>query len=820
MTRIFGATEPPERTGEQEFHMEQLQRIQSGEVSLVRCVADKAIPPAMVAPVNAVVRTRGQKQGEDICIQTLWSGSALIDTGQNLGRGGVLMSHKLFSALGFDHDDVVNLGDFTLFTAENGRRIPVVGMLLPNLMFLQLGTGEQIEIRPVISAAVEQGLNIGVGFLETIGAHINVRDRMLRAPNIDATCPLTGSEGPWVKISDNESQVCAKLHDSNGAREIVLGTGSVYQDTAKLYENWQDIFPVLNPGGALPITANVRAPVTIVLPPATSAGPGELVQKVVLPPWFKNAGIVQVLPGEAEETEILMPAVSALSLDPDGSMYTEILLVNMEPEARAIEAGDLLGTAELIGFSAEGEGGAVHSVQSGERTKAEDGLHTAHIWRQLNLDTNPILNSNPTFMERAKTLVSRFPDIFVSETEKVGRAPEKYGFKIDLKPGAAPTRQSPRPLHPHLEQDLRQQLDAWLEEGVIERSSSSWASPLVPVRKKDGSVRWCVDFRRLNSLTVPDATPVPSIESQLLTMGGSKIFSTLDASQAYMALPIDPESRPLTAFCSKFGLFQFARMAFGLRNAGSKFNSMSLDMKEDVDEEGVSNYLDDWLGHSATFEEHMIILEKLFQVHRLYGILLNPSKTFLFQEEVTFLGFKVSQKGILPTDDFLGKIKGWPLPETPKGLMSFLGFVQYYSAFLPCFSELTVRMNGMKNRKVLAWSPEAKNDFFQLKEAFLGTSGRSHLILDKKSRTYQGLIIDIDFSATAVAAVLSQDQDGNLRFIGCKSRKLKDYERRYHSTKGELMGMVFGLEKFQHILACQHFLVRTDNLSVAHWETV
>ena len=177
------------------------------------------------------------------------------------------------------------------------------------------------------------------------------------------------------------------------------------------------------------------------------------------------------------------------------------------------------------------------------------------------MEDNPILKQDPHERERVKQLLSRYQRVFTDDQCKVGRTSYEE-FRIRLEAGAKPVRSKLRPMGKGHREELEQQLSEWSRDGVIQPSTSDWASALVPVRKKDGSTRWCVDFRGLNSVTTPEMTPVPRIDAVLSELSGSRIFSTLDASSAYHCIPVEEASRPLTAFITPYGLYEFARMPF------------------------------------------------------------------------------------------------------------------------------------------------------------------------------------------------------------------------------------------------------------------
>ena len=175
-----------------------------------------------------------------------------------------------------------------------------------------------------------------------------------------------------------------------------------------------------------------------------------------------------------------------------------------------------------------------------------------------------MVNGDPDVAREMEELIREYVDIFMTDTRKIGAAPAKFKFKIKLIEGAKPVKQNPRPLHPQRREALKKQLDDWIKEGVIEPSTSAWASPLHPVVKKDGSLRWTVDFRRLNAVTVGNSYLAPSLEGVIAKVKPeSKVFSTLDCSQAYLSMEVEEESRDPTSFTTPFGLFRFRKRPSG-----------------------------------------------------------------------------------------------------------------------------------------------------------------------------------------------------------------------------------------------------------------
>ena len=191
-----------------------------------------------------------------------------------------------------------------------------------------------------------------------------------------------------------------------------------------------------------------------------------------------------------------------------------------------------------------------------------------------------------------------------------------------------------RPLNPDQKENLREQIDEWLEQGVIEPSVSPWASPLIPLKKKDGQTRWVKDLREFNKQTVKDSYPLTNIQEILRSLQRAIVFSSLDACGAYHAARIAPGSRACTAFISPFGMFQYILMPFGLANVVCVYSRMLDVAMKEVDRDFWTSYLDDILTFSREPWAHFRHLSQVVRVYAATGIKIQPCKTKLFQSEL------------------------------------------------------------------------------------------------------------------------------------------------------------------------------------------
>ena len=435
---------------------------------------------------------------------------------------------------------------------------------------------------------------------------------------------------------------------------------------------------------------------------------------------------------------------------------------------------------------------------------------------KLKIEENPILQRNPGAKERLKEMIKEYADVFSDPEEGLIGTTSLIDFKIKLKPDAQPVRHRLRPLNPNQRASLRKQLDTWQRENVIEESNSPWASPLVPAAKKGGEIRWAVDYRAINSMTIGDAWPVPSIEENLEKLQGARYFSAIDAAAAYHTVPVEAKSRPYLAFLTPYGTFQFKKMPFGAKNAGATYSRLVELAIMKLRSPSILAYIDDIICATAGLTEHLEELEKVFRMHREAGIKVKPEKTQLIKEDVEYLGYVVSEEGVKMQDEYVRKIVEWPRPSTTKELNSFLGFRGYYRTFIPRFSELTNELNSMRKESKIVWSEEIERKFIELKEEFSKKPIRAY----PDYNSGEPFQVAVDFSKENVAGILSQVQNGQEKFIAAAGRKTTKYERNYHSTKGELSAIIYALRKWEHILRFKQFWLWTDSKALVYLQTM
>ena len=407
--------------------------------------------------------------------------------------------------------------------------------------------------------------------------------------------------------------------------------------------------------------------------------------------------------------------------------------------------------------------------------------------------------------EKAHGLLWEYHDIFSLEKHDMGHT-NMTKHKIVLKdPDTPPFKEQFRRIPPPQLDEVREHLKLMLDAGVVRPSNSPWCNAVVLVRKKDGSLHFCIDFRRLNALKVKDSHPLPRICETLESLARAAHYSTFDLNSGFWQVPMDEESKQYTAFTlGSMGLYECESMPFRLCNAPPTFQRLMQNCLGELNLTYCLIYLDDVIVFSKMPEEHLQRMRVVFDRLQEHGLKLKPSKCEVFKSEINYLAHHVSQKGVLPSKKNLESIAQCPPLDTYTKVKSFIGLVGHYRCFIKGFAKIAVPLydltssnNKDKKSEHVNLSPEALKAFDHLKAACLQAPILAFLDFDKP------FLLETDASGRGLGAVLSQKQeDGWYHPIAYASCVMNETEQRYRSNKQKFLTLKWVItEQFHEYLS-------------------
>ena len=360
-------------------------------------------------------------------------------------------------------------------------------------------------------------------------------------------------------------------------------------------------------------------------------------------------------------------------------------------------------------------------------------------------------------------------------------------------------------------QEIEQQCNKLLSKNIIEESHSSWSSPIVPVRKSDGSLRLCIDYRKVNKVTQDMHFPMPNLEDSIYSASRMKYFTKLDLVKGYYQIELDEDSKQYTAFSTPHNHYQFKVLPFGLKNSGIAFQRA---MKKIFSNDKFKNtviYIDDFLFMSENFAEHIELLKRAMNTLMEAGATINIKKCELFQNEVSFLGHQISNAGIRKSPSYIEKIETYPKPKNVTEMRQFLGLVNFQRKFVKSCSEIAKPLSentvGPK-RKVITWNEEMDSAFEKLKEMLIEDT---ILAYPDHSKTAHPFEIYVDASNTGAGACLQQYQNNEYRTIAYASTTFSKAQRRYSTIEREITALRFGVKSFKPFVYGTKFIIWSDH---------
>ena len=418
--------------------------------------------------------------------------------------------------------------------------------------------------------------------------------------------------------------------------------------------------------------------------------------------------------------------------------------------------------------------------------------------------------AEPSTDEMAKALVAEFSDVF---QDKLPGLPPKRDIEHVIDTGdAAPISRPPYKMSPRELDELRRQLKELLDLGLIRPSNSEWGSPVLFVRKKDGSMRMCIDYRAVNRCTKRNSTPLPRIDECLERLHGMRYFSKIDLRSGYHNLRLREEDIPKSAFNTRYGSFEWLVLSFGLMNSPPVFQSwMNSIVGDEFLDRCAMVYLDDCLIFSRTKEQHAKDVHAILTKFREAKVIANAKKCEFFKTELEFVGHQVTADGILPAKSKVKAIQDWPVPTNVQEVRQFVGLGSHYRRFIRDFAALAApltdltRGTGAKKRAI-KWTPDCQTAFEEIKARMTAAP-----ILQPPNPDAP-YVIEVDSSDYGVGGVLLQKgDDGLLHPLAFESKKLSSAERSYPAQERELLAILHALRTWRCFVDGRNYQVFSDH---------
>ena len=462
----------------------------------------------------------------------------------------------------------------------------------------------------------------------------------------------------------------------------------------------------------------------------------------------------------------------------------EIRINSVIGEIETIDESDALMTTKAANPKA-----SQNKVRPGDRAKLDDSMLNIKEKQQL------------------KSLLNEFEDIIGENISELGRT-KIVQHVIETLPGVSPIRSKPYNIPIGLRAEVKAQLDEMQKQGLITIGTGEWSSPIVLVKKKDNTWRFCVDYRKLNAVTVKHSMALSSIDNVAEIMHGKKYFSTIDLCSGFFQVTLHESSQEKSGFITPWGPYKWKVMPQGASGSPSTFARLSLAIMADLISEGSSAvYLDDWIMTSKDFPSHLTLLRTVFSRLRFAGLKYRLSKSFFCQREVLYLGHLISQDGMSVAPHNVKKIVDFPNPKDKTGVRRLLGLFGFYRSFIKGFSKIAAPLIKLTNKDTpFEWSDECEKVTNELKARITTAPILTFPDFSKQ------FILTTDASSIALGGVLSQiGDDGKDHPIAFYSKALNKAERKWDSCELELYAILSCVKHFRHYLLNTKFRIRTDN---------
>lgn len=417
--------------------------------------------------------------------------------------------------------------------------------------------------------------------------------------------------------------------------------------------------------------------------------------------------------------------------------------------------------------------------------------------------------------DQTEHLQRTLKEIFEQMPEGLGRTP-LVEHVVRLKKGIEPIKQRFYPMSPAIQKIVHQELEEMLKLGVVRPSRSAWSSPIVMARKKDGTYRFCVDYRKVNQSTERDAYPLPFVSNTLDKLRDAKFLTSLDIKSAYWQVPVEESSRAATAFTVPGrGLFEFCRMPFGLHNSPATWQRLIDNVLGYDLEPYVFVYLDDIVIVTNDFSKHLEVLQEVFKRLGSAGLTVSRKKCQFCRPQLKYLGYVVDGSGLHVDPEKVAAIINLPPPVNVKEIRAVLGTCGWYRRFIPNFASIVAPItNLLRKKQKFEWTPTCAAAFDKIKECLVSAPIISCPDFNRP------FCVQTDASDYGLGAVLTQDGEDGEQVVSYISRSLSTSERKFSTTEKECLGVVWAIEKFRPYIEATHFTVITDHFALKWLNTL
>jgi len=438
-------------------------------------------------------------------------------------------------------------------------------------------------------------------------------------------------------------------------------------------------------------------------------------------------------------------------------------------------------------------------------------------------DTEDPPDHEVTVKEKKKSAPPAIPDMyrqyarmFEEElTEKALPEHKPWDHEIKLQEGKQPTKERIYHLSEAELKVLREYITENLKKGFIRRSESPAGYPIMFVPKKDGKLRPCIDFRKLNEITIKNSYPLPNITELQDRLAGAQYFTALDLRGAYNLIRMKKGEEWKTAFRTRYGLYEYLVMPFGLTNAPATCQELINNVLRAHLDDTVVAYLDDILVYSKTLEEHIRHVTEALECLKQADLQLKPEKCEWHKEEVEFLGFIVGRNGVKMSPTKIEVIKSWQTPTTVKKIQEFLGFVNFNRRFIQDYAKKAIPLTRFTRKDTpFKWGKEQNDAFEMLRQACI----EPPTLITFQSN--QPMKMETDASDLALGACITQEKDGRWHPIAYYSRKFTPQEERYDVHDKELLAIVSAIKHWRvYALSCSELTIYTDHKNLVYFTT-